>query len=456
MKPSYLFALALPLLGCGIFAIDLIAPAHVASGLLYVIVVLASSKASWRYSALVVAGVSSVLIGLADIIGSVQLEALGAVSQLAVNGVLELFVVWVAAALAFDRERLARELVHHVSQGSAKLKQANHDLSSQMSLLENAERELGHTESHFLSLIENLKIHVIRKGVDGRFTFASPSFCDLLGVPLSEIIGRTDADLYPKELAKKYRADDLRVIQNQKILDDVEVNQSVDGTKSYVQVIKVPILGQDNQITGIQGIFWDVTDRMDFEVQLRESEARKRAILETAMDCIIFLDETGRVVDVNRAALQTFQCHKADVIDQELAVFVAESSRGHFRESLARYSHEGDVDSILGHRIDVEMVRRNGEHFIAELATQAIPLQGAAGFAVFLRDITDRKNAENALRKAKETAESASNAKSLFVANMSHEIRTPLNAIIGLTDLLISEPMPTEQREYLAIIQQSA
>ncbi len=456
MKPSIFSVIAMLLLGGGVFVIDLLAPTYFATGLLYVLVVLYSTRLHGRYTAVTVAAFATAFIAVADIACAAQSSSADALSQLAVNGVLEAFGVWAAAMLAVDVKLRERELVQHLEHRSARLQKATFDLSSQMSLLEDAERELGYTEFSYLSLIENLNLHVIRKDLDGRFTFASQSFCDLLGVTLDDIVGRTDADLYPAELAEKYRADDLAVLESGEPMDDVEINQDALGTKSYVQVIKVPLLEKNGQIVGIQGIFWDVTERMSSQVQLRESEARKRAILEHAMDCIIFLDEEGRIVEVNRAALQTFGGRKAAMIEKELADLVADGSRHRFRESLAQYAGGGKTGSILGHRVDVEMQRMNGERFIAEIATQPIPLQGAAGFAVFLRDITDRKKHESDLRKAKDAAESANRAKSLFVANMSHEIRTPMNAIIGVTDLLLSESTGTEQREYLTMIQQSA
>ena len=147
MKPAHLLALATILLGCAIFAIDLMAPAYVASGLLYVSVVVLSSNLRWRYAAMVSAGVCSVLICLSDVIVGVQAAAPGPVAPLAVNGVLELCAVWVTAALAFDRRRLARELVQYVAHGSAKLKKAKHDLSSKTGSLETGSLETGSLET---------------------------------------------------------------------------------------------------------------------------------------------------------------------------------------------------------------------------------------------------------------------------------------------------------------------
>ena len=377
---------------------------------------------------------------------------------------LALLVLLIAAYSAFRIRRLQFRLAQTQAaldqsheQRSAQLQEAEEVLKSEIDERARAEQQLGDSEAHYLSLIENLPIHVIRKDTKGRFTFASASFCELLGQPLNKVLGRTDFDFYPRELAEKYRADDSRVVQQGQVINDVEINQRADGQNSYVQVIKMPIFDAAGNLAGMQGIFWDVSARMRAEDQLRDSEERKRAILETAMDCMIFLDEHGAVVEANRSALETLGCRRQDVLGRPLAeMFEAEATRNEFRESLARYVADGHMGSMLGRRVELTMIRRDGECFAAEMATQPIPWTGSQGFATFLRDITERKRAERALQDAKEAAEAASRAKSLFVANMSHEIRTPLHAVIGITDLLLDGPLAAGQRDYLKMAQESA
>lgn len=462
--PRVWLVLVIVALSALIFWLDLGAPAGAACGVLYVSIVLLSLRFPNRKSILIAAAFCSFLILAAAFTAMVAKPWLRDPAQLVTNGLLQLFAVWVAALFGFHIKGLEHSLLdaqddleRRIAERSAELQQATSELQTEIGERQRAQQELGRSEAHYFSLIENLPIHVIRKDVAGRFTLASPSFCELSGIPIDELIGKTDHDLYPEDLANKYRADDLHVIEKRVVINDVERNQLPDGPNSYVQVIKMPIMGDDGEVVGIQGIFWDVTVRMQAEGELRESEARNRAIFETAVDCILFLDEAGAVVEVNRAALRILQCTRREVLGKQFAdIFVTPVWQQRFRENLSRYQGDGEMGSMLGRRLEVELQRKTAEDFIAEIATQPIPLKGSAGFAIFLRDITEQKQYEEALRAAKEAAEAASQAKSLFVANMSHEIRTPMNAIVGITELLCDTELTRSQRDNLLLVQQSA
>ncbi len=113
-------------------------------------------------------------------------------------------------------------------------------------------------ESLFLSLVENLPVHVARKDLSGHITFANQAFCRLLGMSRSEVIGKTDYDFFPKELAEKYRHDDMLVERTGQTFSDIEANYS-GGETHYFEVRKTPVCSSTGKVVGTQVIFWDVS-----------------------------------------------------------------------------------------------------------------------------------------------------------------------------------------------------
>ena len=219
----------------------------------------------------------------------------------------------------------AEKVERLVFKRTKELQAANVQLAQEMQERERATQDLRDSEALYSSLVENLPVHVLRKDRTGQFTFANRSFCQLLGKSFGEIVGKSDFDFYPQELAEKYRTDDESVLETGELFEAEEQNQQ-DGTTRYVHVMKSPVFDAAGSIIGTQAIFWDVTAR---------------------------------------------------------------------------------------------------------------------------------KEAEFALEQAKESAESASRAKSAFLANMSHEIRTPMNAILGMTELVLSDRLTSRQREYLSVVRES-
>jgi sigma-B regulation protein RsbU (phosphoserine phosphatase) len=124
-----------------------------------------------------------------------------------------------------------------------------------------AERRLQESETLYHSLVETLPQNIFRKDLEGRFTFANQQFCKAIGKTLAEIIGKTDADFFPALLAEKYQADDHKVTETGQPYQTVEEHQPPGRRKQYVQVVKTPLRGPDGVVTGLQGIFWDITEQ---------------------------------------------------------------------------------------------------------------------------------------------------------------------------------------------------
>jgi PAS domain S-box-containing protein len=139
-----------------------------------------------------------------------------------------------------------------------------------------AEEKLAKSEAFYHSLVESLPQHILRKDLAERFTFANQKFCQLLGKSLDQIVGKTDFDFYQPELAAKYQADDRHVLKAGRVFETVEVNQTPGGEQRYVNVIKSPIHDPEGKVIGIQGIFWDITERIRAEEELRKAHSDLR------------------------------------------------------------------------------------------------------------------------------------------------------------------------------------
>jgi len=135
------------------------------------------------------------------------------------------------------------------------------------------EQALRKSESLYHSLVETMPQNVFRKDLQGRFTFANQQYCDHYNCKLEDILGKTDFDFFPKALAEKYQRDDQRVLETGQTFEITEEHHPFGQEKTAVQVVKTPLYGADGKIAGLQGIFWDITEKKRAEEQIRRTTA---------------------------------------------------------------------------------------------------------------------------------------------------------------------------------------
>ena len=269
------------------------------------------------------------------------------------------------------------------------------DLISQAIERKRAEEALGESEERYRLLFESnpqpMWVYDLETFV---FLAVNRSAVAHYGYSESEFLSMTIKDIRPPEDVPvlvgtidatsdgSQRARSWRHLRKDGSLIDVEITSHLlvfDGRRSKL------ILAQD------------ITERRQAEEALRESEARKRGILESAMDCIITIDHEGLVVDWNPAAEATFGYTRDEVTGKDMADFIIPARlRQSHHHGLARYLATG-LSHVLGQRLELSAQRRDGTEFPIELTITRIEAKGSPMFTGYLRDITARKKAENRL-----------------------------------------------------------
>jgi PAS domain S-box-containing protein len=285
------------------------------------------------------------------------------------------------------------------------------------------EQALHESEAFYHSLVESLPQNIIRKDREGRFTFVNQRVCAILNRSFDEVVGKTDYDLFPRDLAEKYRRDDLQVVETRQNLQTVEAHQTPDGQTLYVQIIKTPVYDARGDVAGTQVIFWDVTERHRWEEALSESERRYRQLTEASQDAIIVTDQNGRITVFNPAAERTFGYAAAEVLGEPVSRLLP-GQGPHPLDHPFEYYHQARKAGTVAGLIEQCGRRRDGTEFPLELSLSAIELGGERRFLGAIRDTTERNRMRTQLVQNEKLASIG-----LLSAGVAHEINNPLSYV---------------------------
>jgi two-component system NtrC family sensor kinase len=226
-------------------------------------------------------------------------------------------------------------------------------LEEQLSELRATELALRESEVFYHSLVESLPQSILRKDLTGRFTFCNRNFSNELGRSPAEILGKDDFAFFPEDLARKYRDDDAAVIEAGSPLETVEEHSTPSGKVIYVQVTKTPIRDAKGEVIGIQGIFWDVTERKQAEEQLHAQNLllREMAVSERTAHEALKVTQSRMVQSEKLAGLGQMVAGVAHEINNPLS-FVS--------------NNVAVLQRDLGELFDIVNLYKQGEEALAE------------------------------------------------------------------------------------------
>jgi PAS domain S-box-containing protein len=313
-----------------------------------------------------------------------------------------------------------------------RMRASNEDLAGEVEMRRRTERDLRRTESFLSLIVENMPNMIfVKDAKELRFAIINKAGEQLLGIPREELLRRSDYDFFPPEQASFFQARDREVLKTRKmeVIPEEPVTTRTQGVR-LLQTKKIAVLDDDGEPQYLLGVSEDITERKQAEQQRLASEAKYRAIIDTAVDGIIVIDEHRIVQAFNPAAEKMFGYTAEEVVGRNIAMLMPEPYRSRHDTYVTNYITTGKA-KIIGIGREVQGLRRNGEIFPVDLSVTEWYAEGVRYFTGILRDISDKKAVANQLIQSQKME-----AIGQLTGGMAHDFNNILNIILGNLDIL--------------------
>ncbi len=303
-----------------------------------------------------------------------------------------------------------------------------------------AEAALFKSQERYRLIAENTRDLICMLDVEGNYTYVSPSYREVLGYAPESLLGTSCFSLiHPDDRRMAEQKTVQAVVDQRPERLELRVKDSAGNWKVF------ETLGNwiyDPQAAQRQGLMVsrDITKRKQAEDTLRQSEERTRLILENALDAIVTINAEGLIIDWNPQAEITFGWSAGEVVGRTFAdTIIPQTHRSELAAALKRFLMTGQRRE-LNKRIEIAALRRDGAEIPVELSVSPMQSGETFIFSAFIRDISDRKLAEEKLQKSEEQLRMSQKLEAVgqLAGGVAHDFNNLLTVITGYSDLILS------------------
>lgn len=290
-----------------------------------------------------------------------------------------------------------------------------------------AEAELRQANELLRAVAEGTTDAVFVKDRDGKYLLFNQAAAQFVGKTVADVLGRDDSSLFDESSACRVMARDRRVMAGGVAETSEEILTAVGVTRVYLST-KAPYFDAAGKVAGVIGISRDVTELRRQEEKVRESQERLAALVDAAMDAIVSVDEDLRVILFNPAAETLFGCSAGEIMGESLDKLLPPSVRPEHRDRIHEFSKTGKTRRRMGRLGILTGLRTDGSTFPAEASITQAVVGGKRISTAIIRDVTERVEAEEALRQSLHDKDS-------LLKEVHHRVKNNLQIITSLFNL---------------------
>ncbi|MGA2914946.1 MAG: PAS domain S-box protein [Sedimentisphaerales bacterium] len=257
-------------------------------------------------------------------------------------------------------------------------------------------QKLRGDENIYRTLLDNLPQNIFLKDGNSVYLSCNENYARALKIKAEEIVGKTDYEFYPTELAEKYKADDKRIMESGKA-EEVEEKYIREGKEFIVQTVKTPIKDEQGNVIGILGIFWDITERKKMEAILKESEGKYRSLVQNIPDVVWTTDLKGRTVFISQNVKKIYGYTPEEIFEGGNEIWFGRIHPDDIERTKKSFTALFEKEDLFD--IEYRIKRKDGKWIWLRDRAMSVYEENGIKYAngIFI-DITERKETEEKIK----------------------------------------------------------